>query len=74
MGKEAYLVRMLDDYYQSSSVSSMSWFSDSRRSDGDAAVLGEEKLGDDQVGAAWLAFGLDDKGFLKVHQRLMTPG
>ena len=58
MGKEAYLVRILDDYYQSSSVSS-----DSRRADGDAAVLGEEKLGDDQVGAAWLAFGLDDRGF-----------
>ena len=61
MGKEAYLARILDDYILS--VSSMGWFSDSRRSDGDAAVLREEKLGDDQVGAAWLAFGLDDKGF-----------
>ena len=63
MGKEAYLVRIFDEYYQSSSVSSMSWFSDSRRSDGDAAVLGEEKLGDEQVGAAWLACRLDNKGF-----------
>ena len=63
MGKEAYFVRMLDDYYQSSSVSSMSWFSDSLRSDGDTAVLGEEKLGDEQVGTAWLACRLDNKGF-----------
>ena len=52
----------------------MSWLSDSCRADGDAAGLGEEKLGDDQVGAAWLAFGLDNKGFYKVHQRSMTPG
>ena len=41
----------------------MSWLSDSCRADGDAAVLGEEKLRDEQVGAAWLACRLDNKGF-----------